>query len=339
LGRSTRAAQHKAPEQDFDDMAEDETDIPTSAIKWLCDDPTFDPLEGGEMIRVALKSLGAEDPDDPLLVALVIEGVQAQRGGPLTPVPVAGWRPELCGDDPKRQGCNEPVSGTGRCMTCGSQRKQSEPEDAAIKAAQMSDKEPEDEEMTDAEALMHSLVEEAFDGDQAAALALDAHAFGVAIVGPDGQRVAPQDFYAEPPEPEPLEKIIFDRSKFDITAPTKRTVDLNRKLKLVTIKIAKVIPPPNPDKVQRHLDQMLASMQGDLPLLLRIKRATGMSDEELGAFLNRSRATIQAYAQGNRREALDAQQIKILRTVLELRRDMVGDLLIELEAMKCPSEN
>jgi hypothetical protein len=305
------APTQNASQGKLDNMAEDETDIASSAIKWLCDDPTFDPLEGGAMIRVALKSLGAEDPDDPLLVALVIEGVQAQRGGPLTPVPVAGWRPELCGDDPKRQGCNEPVSGTGRCMTCGSQRKQTEPEDAAIKAAQMSDKEPEEIAFLEIE------------GGQ----------------GESGEAAPTVSEPPAPPEPEPLEKIIFDRSKFDTTAPTKRTVDLNRKLKLVTIKIAKIIPPPNPDIVQRHLDQMLSDMQGDLPLLLRIKRATGMSDEELGVFLNRSRATVQAYAQGNRREALDAQQIKILRTVLELRRDMVGDLLTELEAMKCPSES
>lgn len=117
-------------------------------------------------------------------------------------------------------------------------------------------------------------------------------------------------------------------------APVRRKVE--KPLKLTAIKITnfnKTFDPPDRNTVQHRLDQMIEQVQGDLPLTLRLKRVTGLSDEEIGVFVNRSRATIQAYAQDNRREILDAEQIKVLRSVLHLRRDMIDDLLIELEAM------
>lgn len=295
-------------------MAEPETDIATSAIKWLCDDPTFSPRDHVS-ISEALKSLGAEDPEDPLLVALVSEGVQAARGEALTPVIVKGWQPEFCGEDASRKACPEPVSGIGRCMTCGSQRKEPEKPSAAIKAAQQSAEEP------------------MIDGDHDNGTPNDPDPGDMHIAPLHEAVEAHEKFLAEQPA---SGKPVSPRPD----APVRRK---NAKpLKLTTIKVTnfnKVFEPPSTDTVQKLLDQMIEGVRGDLPLTLRLKRAAGLSDEEIGAFINRSRATVQAYAQDNRREILDAPQLKVLRTVLELRRDMITDLIAEMEAMQCPSES
>lgn len=286
---------------------EPETDISTSAIMWLLDDPTFSPDHRATISEV-LKSLGAEDPDDPLTIALVQEGVREARGAPVHADTPTGWQPELCGEDAKRRACNEPVSGTGRCMTCGSQRIEPEKPSSAIKAAQMSDKEP----------------------DEVAFLEIEDGQGESGEAAPVSEPVLPLD--AAPVSG----KAVSPRPD----APVRRKAE--KPLKLTAIKVTnfnKTFDPPDQNAVQRRLDQMIEDVRGDLPLTLRLKRIAGLSDEEIGAFINRSRATVQAYAQDNRREILDAEQIKVLRSVLELRRDMVTDLLTELEALQCPSES
>ena len=312
---------------------EPETDITASAIMWLLDDPTFSPDHRATVSEV-LKALGADDPDDPLAIALVQEGVTAARKGPTEPVSVAGWKPELCGEDRNRVGCAEPIGGTGRCMACGSQRREPEKPDPAIKAAQMSDKEPEEIRFLEIEGGQGESGEaapcghyETRDGvcvtcgiDLASLLTGAERASIVAASEP----VLPLDAApaAVPPGFSPRPDAAIRRKNAKPLRPTP--------IKITNFN--KIIPPPDADTVQRRLDQMIEGVRGDLPLTLRLKRITGLSDEEIGVFINRSRATIQAYAQDNRTELLDAAQIKVLRTVLELKRDMLSDLLIELEA-------
>lgn len=289
---------------------EPETDITTSAIMWLCDDPTFSPSHHATISEV-LKTLGAEDPEDPSLIALVGEGVLATRGEALTPILINGWSPELCGDDAKRVKCSEPVSGTGRCMTCGSQRVEPEKPDTAIKAAQLSDQEPEEIAFLEIE------------GGQ-----------GESAEAAPGEPLLPLDA-APAPEPPPEPRIIHSGAP---VVPYRKHKP--RRIKRpVVIKAQIHKDAPSPTAIELVRQRVLSAVRSDLPLMHRLKSVTGLSDQELGDIVGRSRATVQAYAQSNRNEVLGPNQLRALGDTLKMHYDVLADLLIELEALQCPSEN
>jgi hypothetical protein len=301
------------------------TDIASDAIKWLCDDPTFS-TEHRATIAEVLKALGAEDPDDPLLVALVIEGVDAERGAPTVVATVTGWTPELCGEDAKRRHCTEPVSGTGRCMACGSQRFEPVPVDPAIKAAQMSDKEPETRPLC---SVCGCLIDE---GNYPL---------------PDGKPRCQPCYFLDPNNGiEEAEQIIEQMDSepvmpLDAAPPVTPHVHRSARDKRIRrptrIKAHVHIDAPSAGAVETMKAGVTQAVDTKLPLMWRIKKVTGLSDDDLGLVIGRKRATVQAYAQSNRTEVLGPNQLDALGEVLRMHYDVLADLLLEIEAAKCPS--
>lgn len=155
------------------------------AVLSLLDGPPLATFSPAELQEEVIALLG---DDDPLAVALVIEEAQSRA---------TEQEAKLSGHfDPDLEPCrlekpcagNEPLSGTGRCMTCGAQRRAIEPE------------------MTTAEAQAHSDVEELFDptGEEREKHEAQVRSDTEALAQPESKAEAPAAITVAEPSGDPL---------------------------------------------------------------------------------------------------------------------------------------
>lgn len=102
------------------------------AVLSLLDGPPLELFKADELHAEVVDLLG---DDDPLAVALVIEEAQAKTAQHVKAAAIIEAALEPCRLEQPCSG-NEPLSGTGRCMTCGAQRR-------VIEAVGVSDEEAE----------------------------------------------------------------------------------------------------------------------------------------------------------------------------------------------------
>lgn len=88
------------------------------AVASLLDGPPLDTYSSEELAGEVAELLGS---DDPLDVALVIEEAKARAADHVKAAAIIEAELEPCRLEQPCAG-NEPLSGTGRCMTCGAQR-------------------------------------------------------------------------------------------------------------------------------------------------------------------------------------------------------------------------
>lgn len=89
------------------------------AVLSLLDGPPLETFNEAELQEEVIALLG---DDDPLAVALVIEEAQAKAADHVKAAAIVEAELEPCRLERPCAG-NEPLSGTGRCMTCGAQRR------------------------------------------------------------------------------------------------------------------------------------------------------------------------------------------------------------------------
>lgn len=89
------------------------------AVLSLLDGPPLETFSPSELQEEVTELLG---DDDPLAVALVIEEAQARSAEQIKTAAIMDADLEPCRLEQPCAG-NEPLSGTGRCMTCGAQRR------------------------------------------------------------------------------------------------------------------------------------------------------------------------------------------------------------------------